>query len=133
MMTILFIDTDSIALFIIPFLLIVLAGSLATSMVKSGKKRQESYESLDNEVDDADAIAVGACVVSKRTAKEYVGDAKNAKYRPIFFVEFRTDEGEIFEYEVTEDVFESVGVGQFSTLVTCEDKFIAFEEGEDIC
>jgi hypothetical protein len=119
----LFVDARSILAFAIPFALIIIVGSLASCYMKK-KAGNKTFERTSNKGEDIDAVAMSACVISMREAR--------SSSETLYFVEFKTEEGELFEYEVPAEVYKSVGVGQVSTLVTFEDKFIAFEEGEEI-
>ena len=118
----LFVDARSILAFAIPFALIIIVGSLASCYMK--KAGNKAFERTSNKGEDIDAVAMSACVISMREAR--------SSSETLYFVDFTTEEGEPFEYEVPAEVYKSVGVGQVSTLVTFEDKFIAFEEGEEI-
>ena len=92
----------------------------------------ETYEALDEEIEEPEPEAVGAVVISKRMDGEWGGNVNTPHYNDCYFVTFLTDAGETKEFRVGKETFDAVYEGQGSTLITVDGKFFAFDDGEEI-
>ena len=97
--------------------------------------RPGAPERNDNEEDDNAELplpdVIGAKVIKKQVGGECVG-MKIPKYKAYFWITFLTDDGEEKTYNVSQELFDKTNVGDVASLVTINDTFLDFSDGEDI-
>ena len=74
---------------------------------------------------------IGAKVIKKQVGGETLG-VKIPKYKAYFWMTFLTDDGEELTFEVSQELFDKTNVGDVASLVTINDTFLDFSNGEDI-
>ena len=118
---------------------LVLLGSIAAYFViapfLAKKEQKDSFDKLD-EVDEDDARlplpdVIGAKVVKKRVGGECSG-MKIPKYNAYFWITFLTDEGKELTFNVSQELFNKTNEGDVASLVTINDTFLDFSNGEDV-
>ncbi len=94
------------------------------------KENKRILKEMEQPIEEAEAVEVGAVVVSKRADIEQRG-TKMPEHRVVFHIVFSTDYGEIKEYEVDEDMYKRLDANQYGTLVTVNDNFYDFKYKTD--
>ena len=95
-------------------------------------QRRKMYEKLDDPIEESPAVAIGAVVMSKRANIQNMGGPKYPHSTLCCYATFSTDAGEMVEYSIPQEVYNSVKENNYGTLVTVEGKFFAFGDGEVI-
>lgn len=111
------------AVFIVPIALLVF---------KEEKKQAESEPSEDALQEPAGTRFVRAKVLQKKINHYYYKGLNLPKNESSFAIVFETEDGEMEEYPVPQELFMQTEEGQEGTLVTINGMFFDFGEGQDI-
>ena len=76
-------------------------------------------------------IAYSACVVDMQVVVGNAGGHRRPETDAAFLVTFRTEDGEEMEYDVPEELYVTLEIGQEGTLVILNDDFFDFGSGDD--
>lgn len=101
-------------------------------LVRELKSRRKAYECLDDPIEKTPVTAVGARILAKRHELQHGGSYKAPTHRVVYYMTFLCDDGERIELEVPESVYTRCAEQQTGMLVTTEEQFFTFENGEDI-
>jgi hypothetical protein len=74
---------------------------------------------------------ISAKVVKKRVGGECTG-VKIPKYNAFFWITFLTDDGKELTFNVSQELFDKTNEGDVASLVTINDTFLDFSNGEDV-
>jgi len=98
------------------------------------KEQSEAFDKLEDG-DDNDELplpdVIGAKVIKKRVGGECAG-MKIPKYNAHFWLTFLTDDGKELTFDVSQELFDKTNEGDVASLVTINDTFLDFTDGEDI-
>lgn len=101
------------------------------SIVSEKCKQKEEIRKMETEeIKEPTPTSVGASVIDKQIKKRYLGRGRGFEYQ--FMVAFLTDADDDIEYQVSEEMFAHLKIGQTGTLVTVNRNFYDFGDGEDI-
>ena len=75
---------------------------------------------------------IGATVIDKRIDEGYVGGSKLPHYATVFVLAFETENGEVKEFSVPEEIYCRSYKKQKGTLVLSNGRFFDFGDGENI-
>ena len=121
------------------FIVVLIAFLLVLSMVRQYQKNkarnEELMEELETEYELPPVDAVNAVVLGKEILmeKNVVSPEKIVHtHKLIYNVQFSTENRDIVEYDVPQELFEELFVGQRGTLATVDGEFFDFGDGEDI-
>lgn len=99
------------------------------------KEQNEAFDKLEEDNEDDDEIplpnVIGAKVVKKRVGGECTG-VKMPKYNAYFWITFLTDDGKELTFNVSQELFDKTNEGDVASLVTINDTFLDFTDGEEI-
>lgn len=117
---------ESAHLFVVALILlgIGLLAHLFYTLWRANRYSKTDLESMEAPAEELPCKAVGARLVDRRT------DAR--RYELHYVLTFLTDDGEIKEFTVAEEVFLRYTTDQIGTLVTIDGEFFDFGDGEAI-
>ena len=72
-----------------------------------------------------------ATVQSKRIFKQFVGEVQRPRAVFTYFVTFALEGGDVVEYAIKKETYETLEEGQVGTLVLVSGNFFAFGDGEE--
>lgn len=97
------------------------------------ERRKKALEMFDADPCENDQpIAVHAQVLSMRIDGYYEGSTRSPQYTTEFLITFMTDDEATVEYAVPKEVFDRTQVNQSGMLLTLNDAFFDFGDGEDV-
>lgn len=105
---------------------------LIKTIIDSHKYNKKLMKELEEPIEEAPAVGIGARVMSKRTDILRGGSYRMPSHRVGFYITFLTDDGKTVEHEVGQDVYGRCDLYQTGTLVTINGEFFDFGKGEDI-
>ena len=108
----------------------VIAFIVAPIMIRRDNKKRIQEIDRDGEEPEAEPTSVDAVVVDKRIDEGYVGGNKLPNYTAVFILAFKTENGEIKEFSVAEEIYCRCYKKQKGTLVTLNGNFFDFGDGE---
>lgn len=111
---------------------LIVLGSVgfARIIIKSIKEHRRQLKELVSDYETG-TIGIKARVIGKRTEISYKG-IKIPEHNIVYIVSFLTYNGESKEYSVTKDIYNSISEDDTGTLVTINDNFFDFGNGEEI-
>ena len=116
-------------------LIIIVVGltTLAAIQIHSfiDKRRQLKNDNPDD-IPEPDPILKKAEVISKNMHIRRTGSYKNPSHYTAYCITFKLENGEIKEYDVPIEIFENCKLNDKGNLVTINDNFFDFGDGEDI-
>ena len=122
-------DSNKIAFIVLMILIGSGIVSIAVSTFLELRKRKNySYE----EPLQPDVVVKKATVISKYVDTERTGSYRNPSHNLVYHVAFKTENNEIREYSVGEDIYNWCEPQLTADLVTVNGNFFDFGEGEDI-
>ena len=125
-----FISLDVLVAILISLALFAFMGWGVKSLIAEQRKRARMYETMDDAENEPVQKSVGARVLAKRIDKRYLGRGRGFEYR--FIVTFWTDHDDDVEYSVPQELYDRIAQDQTGTLVTLNDQFFDFGDGEPI-
>ena len=118
---------------------VVMALLLVISMIKQYQKTKAQnwalVEEMESEYELPPVDAVNAVVLKKDVImeKNVISPEKIVRTHTLIYnVQFSTDNGETVEYNVPQELFENIYIGQRGTLATVDGEFFDFGDGEEI-
>ena len=126
------ISNDIVLKLFLTFAVLGFAGFLVGSFIYFAVKQKRDAQSDEEEWNEPETKIIGARVIDKRIADGTTGSYKMPKYNMVLLVTFLTDDGDTVEYEVNKEVYERVYVDQTGDLLTINEVFFDFGDGEEI-
>ena len=124
---------DSIFIYVIAAAFIVAAVSLfIIQPILWRKEKEKQLEELDEAPDGSEPLLETAEITEKRIDEGYSGGRKLPTYETAFILVFRTESGETKEFCVERELYDKSFVGQKGDLVTVNQGFFDFGDGEEI-
>ena len=121
------------------FIVVAMAFLLLIAMVKQHQKTKAQNDALAEELEAEYELppvdAVKAVVLNKEILmeKNVISPEKIVRtHKLIYNVEFSTETGDIVEYDVPQELFDYINIGQRGTLATIDGEFFDFGDGEEI-
>lgn len=121
------------------FVVVVIVLLLVVAMIRQHQKtkaiNEALMEELETEYELPPAEAVNAVVLGKEILmeKNVVSPEKIVRtHKLIYNVQFSTDSGDIVEYDVPQELFDYINIGQRGILATVDGEFFDFGDGEEI-
>ena len=124
--------------------IIVIVGGLGASLIyaihedqrqKLERAKLPPEVSIEDEDEDNAELplpdVIGARVIKKRVGGECSG-MKIPKYNAYFWITFLTDDGKELTFNVSQELFDKTNEGDVASLVTINDTFLDFTDGEEI-
>ena len=119
-------------IFIIPIAIIsFIAFYFLSSIFVSDDKHSVPDETEEENTELPLPDVIGAKVVKKRVGGECTG-VKMPKYNAFFWITFLTDDGKELTFNVSQELFDKTNEGDVASLVTINDTFLDFSNGEDV-
>ena len=119
-------------IFIIPIAIIsFIAFYFLSSIFISDDKNSVPDETEEENTELPLPDVIGAKVVKKRVGGECTG-VKIPKYNAFFWITFLTDNGKELTFNVSQELFDKTNEGDVASLVTINDTFLDFSNGEDV-
>ncbi len=119
-------------IYVVSSILILLFVAIVVSFVKELIERKKAYKALaDEPQEEVPPVTAVATVLSKRTDICYGGGIKIPTHSIAFYVTFLVD-GNVKEFEVTEEEYNEITENKRDVLVTVNGKFFAFGEAKQI-
>ena len=119
-------------IFIIPIAIIsFIAFYFLSSIFISDDKNSVPDETEEENTELPLPDVIGAKVVKKRVGGECTG-VKIPKYNAFFWITFLTDDGKELTFNVSQELFDKTNEGDVASLVTINDTFLDFSNGEDV-
>ena len=119
-------------IFIIPIAIIsFIAFYFLSSIFISDDKNSVPDETEEENTELPLPDVIGAKVVKKRVGGECTG-VKIPKYNAYFWITFLTDDGKELTFNVSQELFDKTNEGDVASLVTINDTFLDFTDGEEI-
>ena len=119
------------------FMLMVLSvpALVISHYVSLHKKNKILMEEMNRPVQMPDVYSVHATVVKKDVfmEKNVLSPEKIVRtHQIIYTVQFLTEDNQTVEYNVPEELYDYIHIGQKGVLATVDGEFFAFGHGEDI-
>ena len=121
------------------FVVVFIVFLLIIAMVKQHQKTKAENEALSEEleteyelppVDAVNAVVLGKDIVMEKNVASPEKIVRTHKL--IYNVQFSTEDGNIVEYDVPQELFDYINIGQRGTLATVDGEFFDFGDGEEI-
>ena len=121
--------------FVVAFIAFLLVLAMVKQYQKTKAQNKELEEELESEYELSPVDAVNAVVLNKDILmeKNVISPEKIVRtHKLIYNVQFSTENRDIVEYDVPQELFEKIFVGQKGTLATVNGEFFDFGDGEEI-
>ena len=121
--------------FVVIAMAVLLLVCMAKQHLKTKAQNEAMAEELEAEYELPSVDAVNAVVLNKDIVmeKNVVSPEKIVRtHKLIYNVQFSTEDGNIVEYDVPQELFDYVNIGRHGTLATIDGEFFDFGDGEEI-
>ena len=121
--------------FVVVAMAVLLLVCMVKQYLKTKAKNEATAEELEAYYELPPIDAVNAVVLSKDILmeKNVVSPEKIVRtHKLIYNVQFSTEDGNIVEYDVPQELFDYISIGQRGTLATVDGEFFDFGDGEEI-